>query len=112
MTEAFTLAPYAPSHRGDYLRLLADAWGDRALSGEELDWWFDGDPEGSVRSVVLRDGEVVGVAGHHFVRLRLEGKEVLGQLSVHAVTAPAARGRGIFRALELRHEDEGRARGS
>lgn len=112
MTEAFALAPYDASRRDDYLRLLTDAWGSRALTGEELDWWFDGDPEGSVRSVALRDGEVVGVAGHHFVRVRLHGAERLGQLSVHAVTAPSARGLGIFRALERRHEDEGRARGS
>lgn len=112
MTPAFTLETYDASHRADYLRLLADAWSGAAPSGEAFDWWFDGDPEGSIRSVALREGEVVGVAGHSFRRLRVGGREVLGQFSVHAVTAPSARGLGIFRALELRHEAQAAERGS
>lgn len=112
MTQAFTLAPYDPSHRDDYLRLLGDAWGGGALSGEAFDWWFDGNPAGSLRSVAVRDGEVVGVAGHSLCRLRIGGREAVGQFSVHAVTAPDARGLGIFRALEVRHEEQGAERGS
>jgi hypothetical protein len=112
VTESFELQPYQASHRGDYLRLLGDAWGGGAMGGDVFDWWFDGNPAGSLRSVATRDGEVVGVAGHSLYRLSLGGHERLGQFSVHAVTAPSARGLGIFRALELRHEEGGRERGS
>lgn len=112
MTATFALEPFDSSRRDDYLGLLRDAWGGDALSGEEFDWWFDGNPSGSLRSVAVRDGEVLGVAGHSFSRLRVDGRETLGQFSVHAVTAPAARGLGIFRALELLHEQRGAELGS
>ena len=109
---AFTPAPYDPTRRGDYLRLLQTAWGPQAMSGDAFDWWFDGNPAGSLRSVALVDGDVVGVAGHSLCRLAVAGGETLGQFSVHAVTDERARGLGIFRALETRHEEEGSARGS
>jgi hypothetical protein len=112
VTKSFELQPYEPSHRGDYLRLLGEAWGGGAMGGDVFDWWFDGNPAGSLRSVATRDGEVVGVAGHSLTRFTLGGRERLGQFSVHAVTAPSARGLGIFRALELRHEEQGTERGS
>lgn len=112
MSGPFELRPYEPSHRGEYLRLLGEAWGDAAMGGAVFDWWFDGNPAGSLRSVAVREGRVVGAAGHSLCRLRLEGREALGQFSVHAVTAPEARGLGIFRALERRHEELGRERGS
>lgn len=109
---SFTLAPYDATRRDDYLRLLRAAWGPQAMSGEAFDWWFDGNPAGSLRSVALVGGDVVGVAGHSLCRLLVSGRESLGQFSVHAVTDERARGLGIFRALELRHEEEGLARGS
>lgn len=108
----FELAPFEPALRDDYLRLLGDAWGGGAMGGETFDWWFGGAPAGSVRSVALRDGAVVGAAGHSFYRVSIGGRDTLAQFSVHAVTAPEARGLGIFRALELRHEEEGERRGS
>lgn len=112
MTAGVALEPFDSSRRDDYLRLLRDAWGRGALSGDAFDWWFDGNPSGSLRSVAVRDGEVVGAAGHSLCRLRVDGSETLGQFSVHAVTAPSARGLGIFRALELRHEEQGAELGS
>lgn len=112
MSRPFELEAFDSSRRDDYLGLLGEAWGGDALSGDVFDWWFDGNPAGSVRSVALRDGEVVGVAGHSLSRLVVDGSERLGQFSVHAVTAPQARGLGIFRALELRHEEQGREQGS
>lgn len=112
MSSPFELAPYEPWHRDDYLRLLGDAWGGGAMGGETFDWWYDGNPSGSLRSVALREGRVVGAAGHSLTRFSVGGEERLGQFSVHAVTAPEARGLGIFRALERRHEEEGGGRGS
>ena len=112
MSGSFELEPFDPARRRDYLALLGGAWGGGAMGGEAFDWWFDGNPAGSLRSVAMRDGAVVGAAGHSFARLVVGGSEELAQFSVHAVTAPAARGLGIFRALELRHEEQGRERGS
>ncbi len=109
---AFELVPYDASRREDYLRLLRQAWGDRALDGETFDWWFDGNPEGSARTVALRAGEVVGAAGHSRYRAWLGGRERMLDVSVHIVTDPAAQGLGVFRAIETRHEEEGLAIGS
>jgi GNAT superfamily N-acetyltransferase len=108
----YELAPYEPAHRDDYLRLLRDAWGDGALGGDEFDWWFARNPAGSLMSVARTDGRVIGVASHSLYRMVLEGEERLATFSVHATTDPAARGQGIFPALERRHEDQAEARGA
>jgi hypothetical protein len=117
VSAAFELEPYDASRRDDYLRLLGEAWGGGALgggaSGSDLfDWWFEGNPGGSLRSVAVRDGEVVGAAGHSLFRFVVDGQERLGQFSVHAATTPSARGLGVFRALEARHEEQGGDLGS
>jgi GNAT superfamily N-acetyltransferase len=98
-------------HRDDYLRLLRDAWGEKALSGEEFDWWFAHNPTGSLMSVARMDGRVVGVASHSLFRMVLGGEERQASFSVHATTDPSARGQGIFAALEERHELEAAERG-
>ena len=108
---SYELVSYEPSDRGDYLALLGDAWGHHGLSGEEFDWWFSGNPAGSLMSVARVDGKVVGVAAHSLLRMVLDGKEQLASFSVHATTHPSARGLGIFRELERKHEEEARARG-
>ena len=102
----FQLESYRPEHRADYLRLLHGAWGEGAMSGEEFDWWFDGNPAGSLRSVAVRDGKVVGVAGPSLYAAILDGELRTASFSVHAVTHPSARGRGVFVELERRHERE------
>ena len=108
----YELAPYGPAQRGEYLRLLRVAWGDAAMSGDEFDWWFSRNPAGSLMSVARSDGRVVGVASHSLYRMVLDGEERLASFSVHATTDAAARGQGIFPALERRHEDEAEARGA
>jgi GNAT superfamily N-acetyltransferase len=107
----YELAPYEPAQREDYLRLLRDAWGDAALSGAEFDWWFSRNPAGSLMSVARDDGRVIGVASHSLYRMVLGGEERPATFSVHATTDPIARGRGIFVALERRHEEQAQARG-
>ena len=108
----YELAPYGPAQRGEYLRLLRVAWGDAAMSGDEFDWWFSRNPAGSLMSVARADGRVIGVASHSLYRMVLDGEERLASFSVHATTDAAARGQGIFPALERRHEDEAEARGA
>jgi len=113
VSEAFALEAYDGSRRADYLRLLGEAWGGGAIAGDVFDWWFDANPAGSLRSVAVREDGVVGVAGHTLARFAVgRDGEMLGQFSVHAVTAESARGLGIFRALERRHEEEGAKLGS
>ena len=107
----YELAAYEPAQREDYLRLLHDAWRDDALSGEEFDWWFARNPAGSLMSVARDAGSIIGVAGHSLYRMVLGGEERLASFSVHATTAPAARGRGVFAGLERKHEEEAKARG-
>jgi GNAT superfamily N-acetyltransferase len=108
----YELAAYEPAQRDDYLRLLHDAWGEAALSGEEFDWWFARNPAGSLMSVARDDGRVIGVAGHSLYRMVLGGEERLATFSVHATTTPAARGKGVFVGLERKHEEEAEARGA
>ena len=107
----YELVGYEPSDRSDYLGLLDGAWGHRRLSGEEFDWWFAGNPAGSLMSVARMEGKVVGVAAHSLLPMVLDGEHRLASFSVHATTHPSARGLGIFTALERRHEEEAEARG-
>jgi hypothetical protein len=76
------------------------------MTGAEFDWWFDGNPAGSLRSVAIHERRVVGVAGHSLFRMVLDGAERLASFSVHATTDAAVRGQGIFAALERRHEEQ------
>jgi GNAT superfamily N-acetyltransferase len=108
----YELAAYEPAQRGEYLRLLRNAWGESALSGEEFDWWFSRNPAGSLMSVARDDGTVVGVAAHSLYRMVLGGEQRVATFSVHATTDPAARGKGVFVGLERKHEEEAEARGA
>jgi GNAT superfamily N-acetyltransferase len=107
----YELASYGPAQRGDYLRLLHDAWGDDALSGDEFDWWFTRNPAGSLMSVARDDGSVIGVASHSLYRMVLGGEEQVASFSVHATTDPVARGLGVFVGLERKHEQEAQEQG-
>jgi GNAT superfamily N-acetyltransferase len=109
---SYSLEVYEPADREAYLGLLHEAWGDRTMSGESFDWWFAGNPQGSLMSVARMDGRVVGVAAHSLARMVLEGEERIASFSVHATTHESARGQGIFAGLESRHEREAAERGA
>ena len=49
------------------------------MSSDEFDWWFDGNPAGSLRSVAVMDGRIVGVAAHSLYRVVLDGEERRGE---------------------------------
>ena len=76
----YELVTYGPEHRDDYLRLLREAWGEGSMSGDEFDWWFDGNPAGSLRSVAVMDDRVVGVAAHSLYAMVLDGELRDGEL--------------------------------
>lgn len=111
MSSSYELATYEPAQRDDYLRLLHDAWDDLALTGQEFDWWFRENPAGSLMSVARVDGRIAGVASHSLFRMQLGDEAQVGSFSVHATTAESARGRGIFPALERKHEQEAEEQG-
>lgn len=108
---SYELAAYRPAQREDYLRLLREAWGESAMSGDEFDWWFGRNPAGSLMSVAKREDRVIAVAGHSLSRMVVDGEERLATFSVHATTDASARGQGIFPALERRHEEQAQAQG-
>ncbi len=109
---SYELAAYGPAQREDYLRLLREAWGESAMSGDEFDWWFGRNPAGSLMSLATNDDRVIGVAGHSLARMVVDGEQQLATFSVHATTDASARGQGIFPALERRHEEEAEAQGA
>jgi len=97
---SFEVVPFDGSHRDDYIRLLHGAWGNRGLTAEEFEWWFVRNPAGSILRTALVDGEVAGVGAHMLARMVVGGEERRVSFSCHAVTSPAASGRGIFTALQ------------
>src|SRR5262249_22819042 len=108
---SYELRSYEPADREAYLGLLHEAWGERTMSGDAFDWWFAGNPAGSLMSVACTDGRVVGVAAHSLARMVLDGEAGVASFSVHATTHESARGQGIFAELERRHEREAAERG-
>ena len=112
MSSPYEVLAFDATRRDDYLGLMREAWGDGSMTGEAFDWWFAANPEGSLLSVADIGGRTVGVAGHSLARAVVGGTPSLVQFSVHATTAAEARGLGIFRALEVRHEQQGAALGS
>src|SRR3954452_16766951 len=81
-----------------------------AMSPAEFDWWFDRNPAGPriLNAAREEDGTPLGVLAMSFARM----DEGLAAFAVHAVTTPAARGRGVFSTLELHNEEEARAAGA
>jgi len=109
---SFQVGPYEPADREAYLGLLREAWGDRAVSGEEFDWWLDRNPTGSVISAARMDGCVVGAAAHSLLPMVVEGERCIASWSLYAVTHSSARGQGVFAELESRNEREAAERGA
>ena len=97
-----------PARRDDYLALLRESYGEGALTEAELAWWLDGNPVGPHVSSEARDsdGTPLGVLSMSCVRTSAGPAGTgLGAFVVHGVTAPAARGRGVYTELE-RHNEE------
>jgi GNAT superfamily N-acetyltransferase len=109
---SFEVGPYEAADREAYLDLLREAWEDRAVSGEEFDWWLGGNPAGSVISVARMGGRVVGGAAHSLLPMVVDGERCLASWSLYAVTHSSARGQGVWAALESRNEQEAAERGA
>lgn len=98
-----------PAERDEFLALMRETYGS-AMSDAEFDWWFDGNPAGPRILNTARDddGAALGVLAMSFARL----ENGLAAFAVHAVTTPAARGRGVFSTLELHNERQAAAAGA
>jgi GNAT superfamily N-acetyltransferase len=98
-----------PAGRDEFLALMQETYGT-AMPGAEFDWWFDRNPAGPRILNAARDGDAapLGVLAMSPARFDIG----LAAFAVHAVTTPAARGRGVFSTLELRNEEEAAAAGA
>src|SRR5881392_2472535 len=97
-----------PAGRDEFLALMAETYGE-SMSPAEFDWWFDRNPAGPrILNAARDEGDVLGVLSMHFARM----DNGLHAFAVHAVTTPAARGRGVFSTLELHNEQEAAAAGA
>jgi len=98
-----------PARREELLSLMQETYGG-AMSPAEFDWWFDGNPAGPriLNEAHDEDGTALGVLAMSCFRM----SQGLAAFAVHAVTTPAARGRGVFSTLELHNEEEATRAGS
>jgi GNAT superfamily N-acetyltransferase len=98
-----------PARRDDFLALMQETYGS-AMAPAEFDWWFDRNPAGPriLNAAHDEDGSPLGVLAMSFARF----DNGLAAFAVHAVTTPAARGRGVFSTLELHNEREAVAAGA
>jgi hypothetical protein len=95
-----------PAGRDEFLQLMRETYGD-AMSADEFDWWFAGTGP-RVLNAAREDGSALGVLGMSFFRM----SGGLAAYALHAVTSPAARGKGAFSTLELHNEREAAAAGA
>lgn len=92
-----------PAERDEFLALMVQTYGN-AMSPEEFAWWFDRNPARPRVVTTARDagGPPLGAAAMTPALMDIG----LAGFAVHIMTAPAARGRGVFSTLELHNEDE------
>jgi GNAT superfamily N-acetyltransferase len=92
-----------PAQRDEFLALMQETYGS-SMSAPEFDWWFDRNPAGMriLNEARDDDGTALGVLAMSCFRM----SQGLAAYAVHAVTTPAARGRGVFSTLEYHNEAE------
>jgi GNAT superfamily N-acetyltransferase len=98
-----------PVGHDELQRLMREAYGS-TMPDAEFDWWFDRNPAGPRILNGARDdgGPLLGVLAMSPARL----SSGPAAFAIHAVTTPAARGRGVFSTLELHNEDQARDSGA
>jgi GNAT superfamily N-acetyltransferase len=85
---------------GQLRGLMQAAYGS-APAEREIEWWFDGNPVGS--QLLVENGK--GADGMTLARVAVDGEERVAGFIVHAVTAPCARGEGVFSRLQRTNEE-------
>jgi GNAT superfamily N-acetyltransferase len=103
---AFETVAYEPARRGDFLALMSEVYEGTAWSDEEFEWWFERNPtERFIVNLAEADGQVVGAAAQTYAKMVLGGREAYATFTVHVMTSPAGRGKGIFSALQQHNEE-------
>jgi GNAT superfamily N-acetyltransferase len=90
-----------PAARDEFLALMVETYGE-SMSTAEFDWWFDRNPAGPRILNKARDDDGTPLGALAMSSFRMS--QGLAVFAVHAVTTPAARGRGVFSTLELWNE--------
>jgi GNAT superfamily N-acetyltransferase len=90
-----------PAGRDEFLSLMVESYGE-SMSPAEFDWWFDRNPAGPRILNEARDDDGTPLGALAMSSFRMN--QGLAAFAVHAVTTPAARGRGVFSMLELHNE--------
>ena len=98
-----------PAGRDEFLALMAGTYGT-AMTADEFDWWFDRNPAGPRILNAARDDDGTPLGALAMSLARFDNG--LAAFAVHAVTTPAARGRGVFSTLELHNEQQAAAAGA
>lgn len=98
--------PYQPSQRGAFLDLMREVYEGTAWSEDEFDWWFERNPTGRfIVNLAEEDGKTIGAAAQSYARMILDGREAFATFTVHVMTGPGARGKGVFSGLQLGNDD-------
>ena len=99
------IVPYEPGRRADFLNLMRVVYGT-GWSDEEFDWWFEQNPTGHfILNLAVEDGETIGAAAQSYARMIIGGREGEATFTIHVMTGPAARGKGVFSGLQLHNDD-------
>ena len=98
-----------PAGRDEFLALMTETYGT-AMTAAEFDWWFDRNPAGPRILNAARDDDGAPLGALAMSLARFDNG--LAAFAVHAVTTPAARGRGVFSTLELHNEQQAAAAGA
>jgi GNAT superfamily N-acetyltransferase len=107
-----SLSDLASERRDEFLGLMREVYG-HSMSEAEFEWFFERNPAGGrIVSAAEEDGRVLGVLAMSPARALVNGREQAVAFAVHAVTHPAARGKGIFSKLELRNEERAAKQGA
>ena len=102
---SYETVPYEPSRRGDFLDLMREVYEGTAWSPEEFEWWFEQNPAGRfIVNFAEADGRTIGAAAQSYVRMILGGREAYATFTIHVMTGPAARGKGVFSGLQQHNE--------
>lgn len=102
----WAIVPYGPEHRAEFLDLMRAVYEGTAWSEDEFDWWFEQNPTGHfILNLAVDDGVTIGAAAQSFARMVIAGKEGEATFTIHVMTGPAARGKGVFSGLQLHNDD-------
>jgi GNAT superfamily N-acetyltransferase len=97
---------YDPSRRGDFLALMREVYEGTGWTEEQFDWWFEQNPTGRfIVTLADSDGRTIGAAAQSYARMVLNGHDAEATFTIHVMTSPLARGKGVFSGLQL-HNDE------